>query len=395
MNTREVIKKYQRYVLPNYSKTGLVIVRAKGSWVWDAEGKKYLDFFPGWGVSLLGHCHPFVVRAIQDQARRILHVSNNYSHPWQAELAGKISKASFGGLVFFCNSGAEAVEAAIKLARRWGNLEAGGRYEIIAMQNSFHGRTLAAVSATGQRKHQEGFEPLVEGFRHVPFNDLRAVEQAVTSKTVAVMIEPIQGEGGINVATREFLQGVRKLCDQRRLLLILDEVQTGMGRTGKMFAYEHYGIKPDVMTLAKSLGGGTPIGAMVVKRSLADVLKPGTHAATYGGNPLVTRAGLAFFEAIERERLLQRVPKLGEKLKKRLEQLAKKFLVIREVRGKGMMIGIELVQPGKWTVEECMRRGLLINCTQDRILRMLPALTIKEQELEKGLEIFEEALATT
>ena len=393
MTTKQIGQKYQQYVLPNYSKTGVVFVRGAGSWLWDAEGNKYLDFFPGWGVNGLGHCHPAVVSAIRDQAKQLLHVSNNYSHPWQAALAEKISQASFGGLVFFCNSGAEAVESAIKLARRWGNRE--GKYEIIAMKNSFHGRTLAAVTATGQPKYQEGFAPLVEGFQHVPFNDLEAVRQRIIPKTVAILVEPIQGEGGIHVADTEFLQGLRKLCDQHNLLLILDEVQTGMGRTGKMFAYQHYGIQPDIMTLAKSLGGGVPMGAMVVDKRLKSVLSPGTHATTFGGGPLVTRAGLAVFSVIQKERLVQRAEKIGAKLRKKLEQLAKKYLVIREVRGKGLMIGIELVQSGREIVEECLKRRFLINCTQEKILRIMPALTIKEEELEKGLDILEEVLSVT
>lgn len=393
MTTTQIRQKYEKYVLPNYTKSGIAFVRGSGSWLWDAEGKKYLDFFPGWGVSLLGHCHPQVTAAIREQAQRLLHVSNNHSHPWQAALAEKISGASFGGSVFFCNSGAEAVEGAIKLARRWGSGE--GKYEIITMKNSFHGRTLAAVSATGQPSYQEGFAPLVEGFRHVPFNDLQAVSDAVTAKTVAILAEPIQGEGGIVEATVPFLRGVREICDRHRLLLIFDEVQTGLGRTGKMFCYQHYGVQPDVMTLAKALGGGTPIGAMVVHQKLRGVLIPGTHATTFGGSPLVTRAGLAVFDAIQKGKLIQRAARLGAGLKKRLERMAKKYLMIREVRGKGLMIGVELTGPGKEIVEECLRRGLLINCTQEKVLRIMPALTLTERELDQGLRILEGALAVT
>lgn len=393
MTNKQVRQKYEAYVLPNYSKAGIAFVRGSGSWLWDADGNKYLDFFPGWGVNGLGHCHPKVVSAIRDQAGKLLHVSNNYDHPWQGALAEKISKSSFGGLVFFSNSGAEAIEASIKLARKWGNNE--GRYEIIAMKNSFHGRTLAAVSATGQTKYQEGFTPLVEGFLHVPFNDLGGVERAITGKTVAVLVEPIQGEGGIHVATKEFLQGLRKLCDQRRLLLILDEVQTGMGRTGKMFCYQHYGIKPDVMTLAKSLGGGVPIGAMVVDQKLNNVLVPGTHATTFGGGPLVTRAGLAVFDVIQKGKLAQRAARMGNYLRKRLERMAMKYLVIHEIRGKGLMVGVELVQSGKEIVAECLKRKLLINCTQEKVLRIMPALTVTPAELDQGLEILEGVLAVT
>ncbi len=393
MTSKQIRQKYEEYVLPNYSKAGVAFVRGSGSWLWDADGNKYLDFFPGWGVNGLGHCHPKVVSAIRDQSGKLLHVSNNYDHPWQAALAEKISKSSFGGLVFFSNSGAEAIEASIKLARKWGNNE--GRYEIIAMKNSFHGRTLAAVSATGQAKYHEGFTPLVEGFLHVPFNDLGGVERAVTGKTIAVLVEPIQGEGGIHVATKEFLRGLRKLCDQRRLLLILDEVQTGMGRTGKMFCYQHYGIKPDVMTLAKSLGGGVPIGAMVVDQKLNNVLVPGTHATTFGGGPLVTRAGLAVFDVIQKGKLTQRAARMGNDLRKRLERMARKYLVIHEIRGKGLMVGVELVQSGKEIVAECLKRKLLINCAQEKVLRIMPALTVTPAELDQGLEILEGALAVT
>lgn len=393
MTSQQVHRQYEKYVLPNYSKTGVAFVRGSGSWLWDANGNKYLDFFPGWGVNGLGHCHPKVVSAIRDQAGRLLHVSNNYDHPWQAALAEKISKASFGGLVYFCNSGAEAIESAIKLVRRWGSAEE--RYEIIAMKNSFHGRTLAAVTATGQDKYHEGFAPLVQGFSHVPFNDLEAVRGAITAKTAAILVEPIQGEGGIHVAAPEFMKGLRQLCDQRRLLLVLDEVQTGMGRTGKMFCYQHYGIQPDVMTLAKSLGGGVPIGAMVVDKKLSNVLAPGTHATTFGGGPLVTRAGLAVFDVIQKEKLTQRAARIGNYLRKHLERMARKYLVIHEIRGKGLMVGVELVQSGKEIVAECLKRRLLINCTQEKVLRMMPALTVTPAEIDQGLEILEGALAAT
>ncbi|MBI1976123.1 MAG: aspartate aminotransferase family protein [Candidatus Omnitrophica bacterium] len=393
MTNKQIRQKYGKYVLPNYSKTGIAFVRGSGSWLWDADGNKYLDFFPGWGVNGLGHCHPKVVSAIREQAGRLLHVANNYDHPWQADLAEKISKASFGGLVYFCNSGAEAIESAIKLARRWGNAE--GRYEVIAMKNSFHGRTLAAVTATGQDKYHEGFAPLVDGFSHVPFNDLEAVRGAITAKTAAILVEPIQGEGGIHAATPEFMKGLRNLCDQRRLLLILDEVQTGMGRTGKMFCYQHYGIQPDVMTLAKSLGGGVPIGAMVADRKLNNVLVPGTHATTFGGGALVTRAGLAVFDVIRKGKLVQRAARMGDYLKKRLERMAGKYLVIHEIRGKGLMVGVELAHPGKEIVAECLKRKLLINCTQEKVLRIMPALTVTSSELDQGLEILEGVLAVT
>jgi acetylornithine/N-succinyldiaminopimelate aminotransferase len=295
MKKEEVFRTYKDCVLGTYTKLPLVFVKGKGSRLWDIHDKEYLDFFPGWGVGGLGHCHPKVVSAIRDQAPRLIFVANNFYNLPQAKLAQEIIHRSFPGKVFFCNSGAEANEGAIKLARKFGK----GRYEVITFDNSFHGRTLAAITATGQKKYQEGFHPLPEGFKHVPFNDLAAVERAVTDKTAAVMLELIQGEGGIHVAGKDFVQGLRRLCDEKKLLLIVDEVQTGIGRTGKFFCYQHYGITPDAMTLAKALGGGMPIGVMVVKNEFADVLGPGTHASTFGGSPLVCRAALAVLKAVQ------------------------------------------------------------------------------------------------
>ena len=293
--TAHVIEHYERYVMNTYARSPLVITKAKGSRVWDVEGREYLDLFPGWGVSGLGYNHPWVMTALRGQAGRVAHVSNNYYHPLQAKAAKRLIEASFEGRVFFTNSGAEAVETAVKLAHRWGQ----GRYEIITMERSFHGRTMAALSATGQRKYQQGFEPLVPGFVHVPFNDLDAVARALTQQTCAVLVEPIQGEGGVRVARDEYLAGLRRLCDERNLLLIFDEVQTGMGRTGTWFGYQHSGVAPDVLLLGKMLGGGFPIGAVVAKPAVAELLTPGTHATTFGGSPLGCACILAVFEAIE------------------------------------------------------------------------------------------------
>src|SRR3990167_9223542 len=287
MKTSDIIALYDQFVLKTYTRSPLCLVKGKGSKVWDLEGKEYLDFFPGWAVSGLGHCHPDVVHAIKNQARKLLHISNNYYGLRQAQLARKIVERSFPGRVFFCNSGAEAMESAIKFARKFGSKT--GRYEILTMENSFHGRTLATLTATGQEKFHKGFEPLPEGFHHVPFNDFDALKKSVNSRTIAVALEPIQGEGGIYVADQDYVRKVRALCNEKKLLLIFDEVQTGMGRTGKWFAFQHYGIEPDLMTLAKSLGSGVPIGALVVHRNIdEEVLTPGSHACTYGGNPLVT-----------------------------------------------------------------------------------------------------------
>ena len=386
--TQEVIKQYERYVMNTYVRSPLVLTKGKGSRVWDVEGHEYLDLFPGWGVSGLGHNHPWVAGAIRGQAGRILHVPNNYYHPLQARAAKQLTEVSFDGKVFFCNSGAEAVETAVKLTRRWGT----GRYEIIVMEQSFHGRTMAALSATGQSKHQQGFEPLVPGFVRVPFNDLDAVCGALTPKTCAVMVEPIQGEGGVRVASDDFLQGLRRVCDERKLLLIADEVQTGMGRTGTWFGYQHSGTQPDLLLLAKTLGGGFPIGAVVARRAVADALTPGTHATTYGGSPLGCACILAVFEAIEKQGLLERVNTLSRHLFKRLDELKRRVPIIREVRGRGFMVGIELTVDGRPAVEACRAKRLLINCTQEKVLRLLPAMTITKAQLDRGLSILEEVL---
>jgi predicted acetylornithine/succinylornithine family transaminase len=388
--TEHVITQYEQYVMNTYVRQPLVITKAKGSRVWDVEGREYLDLFPGWGVSGLGYNHPWVMAALRGQSRRILHVSNNYYHPLQWQAAKRLVRAAFEGKVFFCNSGAEAVETAVKLARRWGGPD--GRHEIITMRQSFHGRTMAALSATGQPKHQAGFEPLVPGFVTVPFNDLGAVRAALTPKTSAVLLEPIQGEGGVHVGTDEFLCGLRRLCDERRLLLIFDEVQTGMGRTGTWFGYQHSGAEPDVMLLAKALGGGFPIGAVIAKPAVADLLGPGMHATTYGGSPLGCACVLAVFEAIEKQGLLERVHTLSAWLFKRLADLQRRFPVIQEVRGRGFMVGIELTVDGRPVAEACRAKGLLLNCTQERVLRLLPAMTITKAQLERAMGILETVL---
>ena len=379
---------YARYVIPSYGRTPLVLVRGRGSWLWDSEGKKYLDFFPGYAVSGLGHCHPMVVRAVVEQARQLLHVPNTYYNPQQGRLAELIVEHAFPGKCFFCNSGAEANEAAMKLARKAGQKR--GRYEIISMLNSFHGRTLATVTATGQTKYQEGFGPLLPGIRHVPFGDIGALARAVSEKTCAVMIEPIQGEGGIVVAPPEYFVALRRLCDERGILLIMDEVQTGMGRTGEYFAYQHVGVTPDIMTLAKTLGGGVAIGAMLVATRYADILQPGTHASTFGGNPLACAAGIATFEAIEKEQILKNVRRMGRYLRGRMERLAARYPFIKEVRGEGLMMGMRLAIDGTMVVAECLKRGMLTNSTGDNVLRFMPAMTVKKQEIERAIRIVDE-----
>jgi len=388
MKLEEVFNSYKDYILPTYTKTPLVFVKGKGSRLWDIHEKAYLDFFPGWGVGNLGHCHPKVVRAIREQAGKLIFIPNNYYHIAQAKLAKEIIRLAFSGKVFFCNSGAEANEGAIKLSRKFGR----GRFEIITFENSFHGRTLAALSATGQKKYQSGFEPLVEGFKIVKFNDLEAVRGALTPKTVAVMLELIQGEGGINIADKNFVLGLRKLCDEKNMLLIIDEVQTGIARTAKFFCYQNYGITPDIITLAKALGGGLPIGAMVVKKEIADILGPGTHASTFGGGPVVCRAALAVLAVIQKEKLLENSKIMGDFLSDKLEGLKRKYPLIKEVRGQGLMWGLELNIDGKAVVEKCLTRGLLINCTHERVLRLMPALNVTVKEIDKAMAILEEVL---
>lgn len=391
IKTKKIIAEYERFVAPTYARLPIVLVKGKGARVWDSDGREYLDFFPGWGVSGLGHCHPVVVKAVKEQAGEILHVSNNYYNLLQGQLAKKIIQHSFAGKVFFANSGAEANEAAIKLTRRYFNaVKQQEKFEIITMENSFHGRTLATIAATAQLKYQQGFSPLPEGFRHVPFNDFDALISAITARTAAVMIELIQGEGGINVADKDYILKLRQLCDEKEILLIVDEVQTGIGRTGTMFCFKQFDVMPDVMSLAKSLGGGMPIGAAVIRDKYADVLQPGTHASTFGGSPIVCAAGLAVFKAIENERLLSNVKKMGDYLKGLLFALKDKYSFIKEIRGMGVMLGMELDFAGKAVIEGCIAKGLLINCTHDKILRIMPTLCVTRQEIDKAVGILDE-----
>lgn len=382
---------YNKYIISCYTKNPLVIMRGRGSWVWDSNGKKYLDLFPGWGVNGFGHCHLRVIKAVKKQLKKLIHVPNNYYNEPQAKLAQLLIENSFPGKCFFCNSGAEANEAAIKLARKYGNQN--GRYEIITCDNSFHGRTIATITATGQKKYQEGFEPLLPGFKYVPFGDINAMKNAITPETIAILIEPIQGEGGIQTASPEYFQQLQILCNEKKILLIFDEVQTGIGRTGSMFCYKHFGIEPDIITLAKALGGGLSIGAIIVKEYLSSVLTPGSHASTFGGNPLSCSAGIAVIETIKKYSLLNRTKKLGDYLKKQFSLLAKIFPgLIKETRGTGLMWGIELNRPGSEIVKRCMENGLLINCTHENVIRIMPAMTVKKRELKLGLKILTRVL---
>lgn len=390
MNTKEIISQYERFVMGTYTRGPAVMVKGKGLKLWDLEGNEYLDFFTGWAVSGLGHCHPMVVNAVRNYLKKIIHVPNNYYNMLQGKLAEKIIEHSFEGKVFFCNSGAEANEGAIKLVRAYG--ASGGKYEIITMQNSFHGRTLATVTATGQEKYHKGFKPLPVGFKSVPFNDIKALEDAITDKTQGVMLELIQGEGGINVADKDCVKRIRKICDEKDLVLIFDEVQTGMGRTGSMFCFKDYGVTPDVMTLAKSLGGGLPIGAMVASKKFSDVLKPGMHASTFGGSPVACSAALATFEAIKKEKLLLNTQKMGTYLVERLEELKKKHPVIKEIRGMGLMIGAELTIEGKDIVEACFKEKVLINCAHGHVLRLMPGMIVTKKQVDRAIKILDKVM---
>jgi len=392
MTTRETIAQFEKFVIANYTRTPIVFTRGEGSFIWDADGNRYLDLFPGWGVNGLGHCHPKVVAAVREQAGKLLHVANNFYMEPQGVLAQLISERGFGGKCFFCNSGAEANEAALKLARL---ATPPARYKVITFNNSFHGRTLAAISATAQPKYHEGLQPLVAGFSYAPFNDLDAVEKLLDDQTCAVMVEPVQGEGGVNLASPEFLRGLRRICDREGLILIFDEVQTGCGRLGEWFGYQLYGVEPDIISLAKALGGGLAIGAIMAKPELAKSLAPGTHASTFGGNPLACAAAIATIKTIEEENLLEHVRRIGEVISERLHALKAKFDVVREIRGRGVMFGMELAKPAAEVVRRCLQKHLLLNCTHDTVIRMLPAMTITPELIEQGLDILNEAMTET
>lgn len=344
-----------------------------------------MDFFPGWGVSNLGHCHPKVVAAVRDQIDKLIHIPNNLYHPNQAKLAKELIRVSFPGRVFFCNSGTEANEAAIKFCRAYGQEK---RFEIITTTNSFHGRTMGSLAATGQVKHQQGFAPLPQGFKMVPFNDLDAIKSAVNDKTVAIMFELIQGEGGIHIAAPEYVKAIRQLCDEKNILLVIDEIQTGMGRTGEMFAFKKYGIRPDVMTLAKALGGGLPIGAMIVDAKLATVFKPGMHGSTFAGSPLVSKAALAVLKVMGDGKILKNVKTLEPYLRGKLLSLKEKFSCIADVRGVGLMFGVELKgDVGPKIFAKCLEHGLIINCTQGNVLRIMPALVVTKKQIDKAVYV--------
>ncbi|HKA31348.1 MAG TPA: aspartate aminotransferase family protein [Candidatus Binatia bacterium] len=395
MTSDDVFTRNASYEIGLYARQPLAIARGHGMSVWDVEGKRYLDFFAGVAVNGLGHCHPAVVEAIRRQAGELLHVSNHYHTAVEGELAALLCRHSFAERIFLCNSGTEAIEAAMKLARRWGSELGGGRYEILATHGSFHGRTFGALTATGQERYHRGYFPLLPGVRLVPYDDLAAMEAAVAPETVAIMVEPIQGEGGVVVPSPGYLRGLRALADRRNLLLILDEIQTGMGRTGTLFAYEQADAVPDLMALAKALGGGVPIGALCTSARVAEAFTPGAHGTTFGGNPLACAAAVAALGTIAEPDFLAHVVTMGRRLRDGLEQLARRHPRVRAVRGAGLMLGIEFDGPGADVVGQCLREGLLINCTADRVLRITPPLIITADEVDQGLALLDRALAAT
>jgi predicted acetylornithine/succinylornithine family transaminase len=395
MTNREIAELSAKALAPNYRRAPVAFREGRGVRLWDVEGKEYLDFVAGIAVDVLGHSHPRLVAAIQQQAARLIHVSNLFQIAEQARLAERLVAVTGipNGRVFFCNSGAEAAEAAIKLARKAGRARRKADvYEIIVASHSFHGRTMGALAATTNPKYHEGFEPLVPGFVEVPFNDLGAVERAIGPKTAAVLMEPVQGEGGIHPADDAFLTGLRRLCDARGVLLVLDEIQTGFGRTGRWFAYQHAGVIPDIVALAKGLGGGVPIGALVARDEVMQAFQPGTHGTTFGGNPLVCAAALAVIDTIEAERLVDNAKETGAYLMSRLRELAEGASGIKSVRGRGLMVAAELAVPSDKIVAACLARGLLVNNVQPTAVRFVPPLIATRADVDRAMELFGAAL---
>jgi len=396
MNNNDIIEEGKKYVMNTYGRFPFALVRGEGAYVWDADGRKYLDFVSGIAVNSAGHCHPKIVDAICTQAQTLMHCSNLYWIEPQVKLAKILGENSVFDKVFFCNSGAEANEGAIKLARKYAKLHYGTeKYEIITMKQSFHGRTLATVTATGQEKYQKGYEPLPAGFKYVPFNDFGALKEAIGPHTCAIMLEPVQGEGGIVVGKEDYIKEVREFCDQNNLLLIFDEVQCGLGRTGKLFAYQHYDVEPDIMTLAKALGGGAPIGALLAKEEVAAAFKPGDHASTFGGNPLVTAAGIASLTTILEEGLVENAAAMGDYLIKKLEELKTKFNSIQEIRGRGLIVGMEFDQEVAPVVAGCQEKGLLLLGAGPKVLRFVPPLNITVAHIDEAMSVLGQVLSVT
>ena len=395
VTTDEVIALTDKYVMRTYKRLPIVFARGEGCRLWDADGREYLDFLAGIAVNSLGHCHPAVVKSVCEQTAGLMHVSNVFHIEQQAVLAEMLVRQTYGlAKAFFCNSGAEANEAAIKLARKYSWMRYGeDRYEIVTAEQSFHGRTLATITATGQPKYQRGFEPLPEGFRYVPFNDLAAAKAAVSDKTCAIMLEPVQGEGGVYPATQDYLRGIYELCQERGSLLILDEVQTGIGRTGRFYAYQNFdGVKPDIITLAKALGGGISIGAMMATDEAAKGFEPGNHASTFGGNPVACAAGIAVVRTMVDERIPERAMEMGEYLRGKLAEMADRRRSVVDIRGLGLMVGVELAVDAGGVQELALERGLIVNSIAGRVLRLLPPLIVGKPEIDEAVDIIDYAI---
>ncbi len=387
---QQTAERYRRYVMPTYAPESL-FVRGCGARLWDDEGNEYLDFSSGIAVCNLGHCHPGVTEAVRRQAGELVHVSNLYMNPVMPKLAEKLIAGCFSGSVFFCNSGAEANEGMFKLARRYGNAR-GGRNEIISMENSFHGRTLATLAATGRAKYRQGFEPDTPGFRQVPFNDISALRAAVNCRTCAIVLEPVQGEGGILPADREYLRQVRALCDEKDILLLFDEVQCGMGRIGTRFAWQSFGVRPDALSMAKAIANGLPMGAVIAGDKCSAVLTAGTHASTFGGTALVSAAALAVQEAFDRENILSNCIEQGEYLRRKLAEITAGYPFVTGIRGMGMMIGVVLDRPAGSLRSACMKQRLVTLTAGETVLRLLPPLNLTRAEADSGLERIAAAL---
>ncbi|AOY59090.1 acetylornithine transaminase [Desulfococcus multivorans] len=390
---QDIMKQADKVLAKTYLRQPIVITRGEGVTVWDADGKAYTDFVAGIAVCNLGHAHPRIAKALCDQAGRLFHVSNLYYTQPQIELATWLVDHSFADRVFFCNSGAEANEAAIKLSRRYFHEKGEARHRIVSAEKSFHGRTMATLSATGQDKIKKGFHPVLGGFDFVPFNDIDAMEKAVDHETCAVILEPIQGEGGIRMPDSGYLAAVRRLCDDAGALLIFDEIQTGIGRTGKLFAHEHFGVVPDIMSLAKALANGLPIGAMLAREDVAEAFGPGAHATTFGGTPVITAAAIETLSILTEEGVIEKAVETGDHFLSRLRDLRDRHPVIVDVRGKGLMIGMELSVPGAPLVTACLKRGFLVNCIQENILRFAPPLIIEKAAVDALVDCLDELLS--
>lgn len=392
MNLKKIKEKDSTYIIPTYGERLIAFRRGRGVYLWDTEGRRYLDFVSGLAVNSLGYSHREVVQVIEKQARKLIHISNLYYNELQIKLAERLISLSFPGKCFFCNSGAEANEGAIKLCRKYGAEKLNGANEIITFEKSFHGRTLATLSATGQEKIHRGFYPLVPGFRYARLNDLQSVLSKISSRTCAVLVEPIQGEGGIYVAEKGFLRALRRICSRKKILLVFDEVQCGLGRTGKMFAYEYSGVKPDVLTLAKSIASGIPMGVVIAREPFSHILDKGSHASTFGGSPLVCAVAMKVIDIVSRKGFLERVKSKGEFFKKSLEKLKNRYRIIKEVRGMGLMLGIEVGGLASLIARECLSRGVIINAVGDNVIRFLPPLIITKEQISEGLRCLENVL---